>query len=230
MILTKTVVYRGKPKLVSELNGTSRYRVDVRCPICNEVRNVLHNSIFRAGHCICHSCILAIKKRKIEPPGAIFNRLTVLQPHDDAGYCYCKCDCGNMVVTKYTYIRNGDVKSCGCLKKDNFNGTRKVSGEEHGMWNGGISPERGRDMVSSRYKEWRSSVFQRDNYTCQKCNIRGYSLNAHHIHDYKHHLELRYDSENGVTLCTQCHTEFHNQYGRKNTIDQLREFMGTTQR
>ena len=58
---------------------------------------------------------------------------------------------------------------------------------------------------SKEYKQWRISVFIRDNFTCQNCQIRGVYLEAHHIKSWAHYPELRYDVENGVTLCRGCH-------------------------
>lgn len=61
----------------------------------------------------------------------------------------------------------------------------------------------------AEYKEWRRNVFERDNYTCQVCGMRGVKINAHHIKEYAFFPELRYKAENGVTLCVPCHKEIH---------------------
>lgn len=54
-------------------------------------------------------------------------------------------------------------------------------------------------------RDWRTAVFERDNYTCQMCGERGGRLQAHHIKPYKEHPELRHDLSNGQTLCVECH-------------------------
>lgn len=65
----------------------------------------------------------------------------------------------------------------------------------------------------SAYKVWRTSVYERDNYTCQMCNARGCRLNAHHIKSYARFPSLRYDVSNGVTLCESCHKFVHSRKG-----------------
>jgi len=59
------------------------------------------------------------------------------------------------------------------------------------------------------YKFWRTSVFERDGYTCQDCGVLGTELNAHHIKKFKDYPKDRYDIKNGVTLCAGCHRKRH---------------------
>jgi len=101
-------------------------------------------------------------------------------------------------------------------------------GIENNKYNPNLSEE---DRVSRRVKDgesiskWRTTVFEKHNYTCKICNEKGGILNAHHLNGYHWFKEGRFDIENGVCLCKNCHTEFHNKYGRKNnTIEQFNEF------
>lgn len=61
----------------------------------------------------------------------------------------------------------------------------------------------------AEYARWRKSVYERDKYTCQRCGSKGGRLNAHHIKPYATHPSRRYDLENGITLCEQCHRRVH---------------------
>lgn len=85
--------------------------------------------------------------------------------------------------------------------------------------------------TSSVYSEWRKAVFERDNYTCQKCGVRGGQLHAHHIENFSSREDLRMEVSNGITLCERCHSvkypnSFHAIYGEyNNNLEQLKEFL-----
>ena len=92
------------------------------------------------------------------------------------------------------------------------------SGPDNPSWKGGVSPEAMRIRKSKQYKDWRDAVMKRDNYTCQCCFQYGGKLNVHHIHDFATFVDERFDLQNGITLCVNCHDStiagsFHNIYG-----------------
>ena len=79
---------------------------------------------------------------------------------------------------------------------------------------------------SANYTEWRADVYARDDYTCAKCDLRGYDLTAHHIESWCTTEELRFEVDNGVTFCKPCHKDFHSLYGNKVSVVELKLFLG----
>lgn len=69
--------------------------------------------------------------------------------------------------------------------------------------------------LNGLYKEWMSLVKKRDAYKCKinnsDCSGR---LESHHILDWKNYPELRYEINNGITLC-----HAHHPRGRKNEAE-----------
>ena len=83
---------------------------------------------------------------------------------------------------------------------------RAVRGYKHYNWNGGKSRWYKYGYHTRKFKEWRTAVFTRDNYTCQRCgDNKGGNLNAHHIKSFTYYPKLRFDINNGQTLCIECH-------------------------
>ena len=78
-------------------------------------------------------------------------------------------------------------------------------GELHHSWQGGKSSENIKIRRSVKYREWRTAVFKKDNYTCVFCKARGGRLNADHIKRFALYPELRLVVSNGRTLCVPCH-------------------------
>lgn len=83
----------------------------------------------------------------------------------------------------------------------------KQRGEKGHNWKGGKKPINELIRTSTKMKLWRKSVFERDNYTCRNCGIRGTYLEAHHIKSFAYFPELRFDINNGLTLCRECHNK-----------------------
>ena len=88
-----------------------------------------------------------------------------------------------------------------------LNSPNTPRGEQHHSWKGGISSEIRKIRHSVYMKLWREAVFKRDNWTCQKCGVRGVTLNADHIKPFSLYPELRFVLENGRTLCKNCHLQ-----------------------
>ena len=58
-----------------------------------------------------------------------------------------------------------------------------------------------------RYRQWRKEVINRDE-CCVICGSKK-RLAAHHMNDWSHHKEDRYDVDNGITLCGRHHRMYH---------------------
>lgn len=108
---------------------------------------------------------------------------------------------------------------------------KKYSGENSYLWKGGITLENQKIRNSLEYKEWRQAVFDRDDYTCQVCGKRGGKLHAHHIENFADNKELRFNIDNGATVCLEHHSfiikgSFHNIYGNcHNNKSQFQEYI-----
>lgn len=99
------------------------------------------------------------------------------------------------------------------------------SGPKHWNWKGGVTPTLKKLRFTSEYRKWRTLVYERDNYTCQFCGVRGGVLNADHIIPFAQIVEregwvLLYDINNGRTLCEDCHKTTPTYGGRRKAWDE----------
>lgn len=124
---------------------------------------------------------------------------------DGTDYCY---DCGfkQGLVSEREYI------SCSGVVLNNTHVAVNPDGEVC-LWVGPAIPPWLRPLRQQRNSPqiaaWRIAVFERDNYTCADCEVRGGRLNAHHIKSFKDYPKLRHDVDNGITLCECCHRKRH---------------------
>jgi hypothetical protein len=111
--------------------------------------------------------------------------------------------------------------------KHSIESRRKIgighSKEKCTFWKGGISDltRSLRQIIAGtfEYRQWRSDVFQRDDYICQHCREKGGKLNADHLKEFQKILleyniknkeeallcEELWNINNGRTLCESCH-------------------------
>jgi len=85
-------------------------------------------------------------------------------------------------------------------------------GASNPQWRGGVTPEHRRIRASPEYKLWREAVFERDNWMCVLCGRRNKAgdkvvIHADHIKPFANFIELRFDVDNGRTLCRECHKQ-----------------------
>ena len=63
-----------------------------------------------------------------------------------------------------------------------------------------------RNFDDPAYKRWRKEVFQRDGWVCKYpgCGCKK-SIQAHHILTWAEYPALRFNIQNGITLCRKHH-------------------------
>lgn len=66
--------------------------------------------------------------------------------------------------------------------------------------------------ASREHRTWRAKVIRRDG-RCVICNSMN-KREAHHINHSVYFTELRFDINNGIALCKQCHSQFHTNFKR----------------
>ena len=192
---------------VGWLPKNSKKAISVVCPRCEKVREVVFQNLVASGYSFCWSC--AKRKNYTDMLGKTFGRLTVLRfgsgvlelDGTNVSTFICTCECGEEVEVRSNDVRRGTTTSCGCYQKERtFETLYNVNISDKERIDGRFIPE---------YKEWRKNVFDRDSYTCKSCSKIGGNLVAHHIVPYSTNKKLRFDVNNGITLCRECHKEFH---------------------
>jgi len=120
------------------------------------------------------------------------------------------CPFGDIFLINWSDFRGGH-RCRKCYLRNN-------RGENNPSWNSNLTNEdreKGRQLYKKDRIEWIKAVYKRDNYTCQKClDNTGGNLNSHHILPYALFPKIRWDVDNGVTLCQQCHIYYHSIYGK----------------
>ena len=126
---------------------------------------------------------------------------------DNRKYCSKSCAASSRKVTEETrkrmsFARNG--------KKHTEESKYKISlshtGSKHYRWNPNREEVRYDRRNDPEYMQWRKKVYERDNWICRIKNENCVGrIEAHHILAWRSHPELRYEINNGITLCHAHH-------------------------
>ena len=114
-------------KVLERIEGTSKnygsVKYLVECIHCGEVKEVTKQTLYsgkmgKGNSCVCSCSLSGIKL------GDEFGKLTVLyrnleNPIYGRTSWVCQCKCGNKKIVTSKYLKDGTVKSCGCLEEQN---------------------------------------------------------------------------------------------------------------
>jgi len=79
-------------------------------------------------------------------------------------------------------------------------------GKEHPRWVKDREKLKKQERNDGAYYAWRREVWLRDNFTCKIANPEcAGRIEAHHILGWTEYPELRYQTNNGITLCQAHH-------------------------
>lgn len=94
-----------------------------------------------------------------------------------------------------------------CSHECGWKGQHYNSGAEHYAWR--EDRQTRRLARNGKHRSWANAVISRDKAACQICGATKAELHAHHIKSWRDYPELRWDIDNGQTLCAQCHWHVH---------------------
>ena len=161
-----------------------------------------------------------IRKKAVNTTRQRYGKSMVKNPKEKAKKCSIAMkgknkgkNCSEETRRKLSLASKGNKSFSGHkhTNQEYLNKMKDRKGIKNPHWKNG--PERYRIRMSNEYKQWRTLVFERDNYTCQTCSKRGgITLNADHIVPFSECLDINFknlifDMDNGQTLCVPCHRE-----------------------
>jgi 5-methylcytosine-specific restriction endonuclease McrA len=114
-------------------------------------------------------------------------------------------------IPRRTVSQARKAKHWGSSGADNPMWNRR--GEMNPRWLGGVTPERQAFYTSNEWKKACSTVWKRDNATCQRCQMHrsdtlDMPFHIHHIVSFSDR-ELRAEVSNLILLCESCHLFVH---------------------
>lgn len=109
-------------KLTDQYNSYHRRLYECTCLLCGKKRlatkqNLQRNEVKDCGN---HRDYKDIKNKRFGKLVAVYVTDQKSHTKSRCKIWHCKCDCGNECDVHYDDLKNGKVKSCGCLKNENI--------------------------------------------------------------------------------------------------------------
>lgn len=155
------------------------------CIVCGKKYQILHNNPKKKFCSV--ECYLTYRKNNK-------NKSKVVKIHK-----ICKV-CGK----EYDIPKRRSDTNVACSKICFYKLQKLKVGPLSNSWQGGKTKNQlGR--CREEIEIWRKNVYERDNYTCKICGVRGGELCAHHILKWVDSPQYRTAVWNGITLCLKDH-------------------------
>jgi len=187
--------------------------VEMSCQTCNK-KFIVKKAEYRSGRKFCsHKCM----RHRPETKERIRKKVIKLglKPPPGNGILFKK---GRKPTKEEIEKRRKNVIRNGTYKKENNPNWKGIEHKEVYLL-----------RTNDRYKEWRRSVFERDNYICQECGKKSNGdIEAHHLIKFSHlyreyklsnNIEQLYNIDNGQTLCKKCHKKTDTYFNNKKQVE-----------
>jgi 5-methylcytosine-specific restriction endonuclease McrA len=170
--------------------------VSVHCIICKKEFQVTPSRVSTARYC-SNAC--RGKGRTLYWSG---ENWPLYQKGSRATLCqHCGKEFAQRGTEAISEFRKRKFCSMECAKY----GQTRLYGKAHPLF----KEDSRRKNRRGKHGAWARAVISRDNATCQQCGATEVELHAHHIKPFETHPALRWDINNGQTLCYRCHWAEH---------------------
>ena len=188
-----------------------RHSAMVPCSVCGKLVLRLRYEIEQQKNVYCSNKCKGVGKRKprIEIVCAFCGKkIAKLQWHIDKSnnnYCSSRCNNKSKVTGRYKFCEICGKEFWAFVSAEKRGAAAHCSQE---CANIATRSESYDPYSRKNNKRWASEVKKRDGYVCQLC-FSSEALHAHHVLSWKDYPKLRFDVNNGVTLCEGCHIDWH---------------------
>lgn len=219
------------PIIPLESYKNNRTKIKCKCLIHNTIQEATPKKLL-LGHNPCKECLIEKRQKLRHDNEWLLNQLKEKQIYDVIPLENYKgrnnpmkfrCKCGEEWITTPDRVLLGNhCKKCGY---------ESMSGENSHWFNPNLTEEdrmdRNHRFRNPEYVKFIKDCFERDNYTCQITDKKSKGdIVVHHINGFNWDINNRTNIDNGITLNTEIHKEFHKIYGKgNNTKQQFIEFL-----